>query len=269
MADPVQLYDTTYSAFELSVPQVVRLETYGEDIGQNSWLTTDEWRAMLTQLALGPGSHVLDVACGSGGPDVFLARTTGAQITGIDVNAHAIGRARDHALHEEVASLARFEVVDADRPLPFDDATFDAVVCIDAVNHLADRFRVLREWHRVLKPGGRILFTDPVVVTGSLSNDEIALRSSIGFFVFTPRGEDERLIRESGFELLRCDDSTANVAHVGRRWRDVRDRHRSELVESESESTFEGVQQFLSTVHALADERRLSRFTFLARRTQP
>ena len=251
MADPVQLYDTTYSAFELSVPQVVRLETYGEDIGQNSWLTTDEWRAMLTQLAL------------------FLARTTGAQITGIDVNAHAIGRARDHALHEEVASLARFEVVDADRPLPFDDATFDAVVCIDAVNHLADRFRVLREWHRVLKPGGRILFTDPVVVTGSLSNDEIALRSSIGFFVFTPRGEDERLIRESGFELLRCDDSTANVAHVGRRWRDVRDRHRSELVESESESTFEGVQQFLSTVHALADERRLSRFTFLARRTQP
>src|SRR5438445_11107581 len=58
MAEHVQLYETTYRNFELSAREQVRLETYGEDIGQNGWLTTEEWRAALTRLALGPGSRV-------------------------------------------------------------------------------------------------------------------------------------------------------------------------------------------------------------------
>ena len=51
--------------------------------------------------------------------------------------------------------------------LPFDDATFDVVTCIDAINHFPDRLAVLREWHRVLKSGSRLLFTDSVTVTRS------------------------------------------------------------------------------------------------------
>lgn len=269
MAEQVQLYETTYRNFELSAREQVRLETYGEDIGQNGWLTTDEWGAALTRLALGPGSRVLDVACGSGGPDLHLARTTGAHVLGVDSNAPAVATAIERARREDLASLARFEEADATHPLPFEDATFDAVVCIDAVNHLPDRLQVLRDWHRLVRPGGHILFTDPVVVTGLLSSEEIALRSSIGFFVFSLRDEDARLIQEAGFDLLRCDNSTENVVRVARRWRDARARHRQELIEDEGEKTFEGMQRFLSVVNALAEQRRLSRYTFLARRPQP
>ncbi len=265
MAEHVQLYETTYRNFELSAREQVRLETYGEDIGQNGWLTTDEWRAALTRLALGPGSRVLDVACGSGGPDLHLARTTGAHVVGVDVNAQAVETATERARREDMASLVRFEQADAARPLPFEDATFDAVLCIDAVNHLPGRLHVLRDWHRLLKPGGHILFTDPVVVTGLLSSEEIALRASIGFFVFSLRDEDERLIQEAGFDLLRCDNSTDSVVRVARRWRDARARHRHELIEDEGATTFEGMQRFLSVVNALAEQRRLSRYTFLAR----
>lgn len=125
---------------------------------------------------------------------------------------------------------------------------------------------VLAEWHRLLRPGGSLLFTDPVVVTGLLSSEEIALRASIGFFVYSLRCEDARLVREAGFELVRCDDTTDRVAEVSRRWHDARARHAAELLDDEGEETFEALQCFLSMVHTLSSERRLSRYTVLARK---
>ena len=266
MPEPVRLYDTAYREFDLDVRRRVRLETYGEDIGQNGWLTAEEWRNTTGWLAAGTGSRVLDVACGSGGPALGLARTTGAMVVGVDVNGHAVQTADELARRDGLADLAQFVEADAARPLPFADGSFDAVVCIDAINHLPDRPAVLADWHRLLRPGGSILFTDPIVVTGLLSSEEVALRASIGFFLFSLRGEDERLVREAGFELVRCEDSTGNVVEVARRWRDARARDRAGLVEDEGEETFEGLQRFLSIVHTLAAERRLSRYTILARK---
>jgi SAM-dependent methyltransferase len=269
MAGRVQLYDTAYRTFELTARQRVRLATYGEDIGQSSWLTSSEWQTAHARLELGAGSRVLDVACGSGGPALALAQRTGAHVLGIDVNPHAIATASAQADCQNLGELARFQTVDAGGPLPFDDASFDAVVCIDAVNHLPDRLGVLREWRRVLAPGGLVLFTDPVVVTGLVTSEQAALRSSIGFFVFSPRGENERLIGAAGLELVDCEDTTEAVVHVARRWREARAERRDELVADEGVETFEGVQAFLTVAHTLAIERRLSRLTFIARRNQP
>ena len=265
-AAPVRLFDSTYRGFDLAARRLVREKAFGEDIGQTSWLTRDEWETALGRLELTPASRVLDVACGSGGPALHLARTTGARVVGVDVNPAGIETAREAAHREGLEGLAGFERADASRPLPFDDASFDAVVCIDAINHLPDRRSVLRDWHRLLRPGGRILFTDPVVVTGLLTSEELALRASIGFFVFALRDEDERLMGEAGLELVRCEDSTANVVSVASRWRRARAQHRAELIEDEGEETFEALQAFFATVHVLAHERRLSRLTFLARR---
>jgi SAM-dependent methyltransferase len=263
--EPVRLYDSSYREFDLDARRKVRLETYGEDLGQNGWLTAEEWRAASLRLRVGPESSVLDVACGSGGPAVELARRTGAIVTGVDVNGDAIETARELARRERLAGRARFEPADASRPLPFPDASFDAVVCIDAINHLRDRAAVLADWQRLLRPGGSVLFTDPVVVTGLLSSEEIALRASIGFFVFSLRSENERLLGEAGLELVRCDDTTDSVVLVAGRWREARARRRADLVDDEGEETFEGLQRFLSTVHTLAGERRLSRHMVLAR----
>ena len=264
MGRDVELYGASYGGFELPARERVRRETYDEDLGQTSWLTADEWRTFIDWLAVAPGDRVLDVACGSGGPAVYLAARTGASVTGVDIDPAAVATANRLAAERSLADRAVFIEADAARRLPFDDATFAAIVCIDAVNHLLDRAAVLEDWHRLLRPEGRLLFTDPILVTGMLTDEEIAIRASIGRFVFSLPQEDERLLAAAGFRLLGHEDVTENMALVADRWRTARTGHRDALVADEGQETFEGTQRFLSMAATLAAERRLSRHAFVA-----
>jgi len=114
-----------------------------------------------------------------------------------------------------------------------------------------------------LKSGKRALFTDPVVITGPVSNEELAARSSIGFFLFVPLEVTKNLLKEAGFTLIHCEDVTGNIELVSGRWHASRQKHRDDLLKIEGEDRFEGLQKFFSTVHKLTSERRLSRFVFV------
>ncbi|PYL46674.1 MAG: hypothetical protein DMF32_12035 [Verrucomicrobia bacterium] len=96
-----------------------------------------------------------------------------------------------------------------------------------------------------------------------MTNDELALCSSIGLFLFVPPGVNEQLIEASGFRLLKHEDVSANAALVSGRWHESRQRHKDALVEIEGKERFAGLQQFFATVHRLTSERRLSRFVYL------
>jgi len=263
MSARVDLFYNTYAHFTDRVLARVREASFGEDIGQNSWVTLDEYERFIAWLLLGPASHALEVASGSGGPALYLANQCGCRVTGVDVNSNGIATAVQAARRAGVADRVAFKVADATAPLPFADNRFDAVLCIDSMNHFPDRLQVLREWHRVLKPGGRAVFTDPVVITGPVTNEELAARSSIGSFVFVPRFLNEEIIADAGFRLLRQQDVTENAARVSSRWREARQRFRKELVEIEGGARYEGVQDFLAAVHKLTHERRLSRIAYL------
>ena len=266
MSDFVDLYDSVYGNFATAVLEQVRRKAFGEDIGQNSWLTADEYLRFFEWLGLQSTSKVLEIACGSGGPALFMARTVGCQILGIDNNENGIATASKMAREQGLDSRLRFQLANACQPLPVEDELFDSIICIDAINHFPNRSDVMAEWYRVLKPDGRVLFTDPIVVTGLLSNEEIASRSSIGYFLFAAVGENERLLEETGFELIRSEDVTENEVKVSRRWYEARAKRRNDLLKIEGEQTFEALQQFLSIVHTLSRERRLSRFVFVARK---
>jgi hypothetical protein len=92
----------------------------------------------------------------------------------------------------------------------------------------------------------------------------LALRSSIGLFLFVPPGINEQLIEQSGLRLLRQEDVTENAALVADRWRRARQAHQDDLRRIEGEERFEGLQRFFATVHSLTSERRLSRIAYLA-----
>ena len=262
MSNQVDLYNSTYGNFTERVLAEVRRETYGEDIGQNSWITTDEYDTFYSWLDLSAGDHVLEVASGSGGPALYLARKFKCRITGLDINEEGLKTANESALQANITD-AKFQFADVNQRLPFDDETFDAVMCTDSMNHFRDRLGYLKEWRRVLKTGRRVLFTDPVVITGPVSNEELAARSNIGYFLFVPLEVTKQYIQEAGFKLLRCEDVTANIELTSGRWHAARQKYREDLVQIEGEERFVGLQKFFSTVHTLTRERRLSRYVFL------
>lgn len=260
----VRHYDAQYGQFASQLYGQIRAEAFGEDIGQNGWLTAEEHDLFLRWLSPGPGARVLDVACGSGETTLRMARLTGCAVTGIDIHPQAVAAANAAAERADLAARAAFEVRDASRSLPFEDGAFDGVICIDAINHLPDREAVFAEWARVLHPGGTLVFTDPIVVTGWLTDEEMTIRSSIGFFLFVPAGWDERALGAAGFEVVEAADRTENMALMAERWRAAREARADDLRRIEGDGTFEGQQRFFEVAARLAAERRLSRFAFHA-----
>jgi SAM-dependent methyltransferase len=263
VTERVDLFDSTYGHFTDRVLDAVRKETFGVDIGQNSWVTADEYERFITWLEVSPEDHVLEIASGSGGPALHLARVAGCRVTGVDANRSGVATACEMAARFGQADRVRFSVADANARLPFEEDAFDALLCIDSMNHFPDRLAVLREWRRVLRVGRRAIFTDPVVITGPITNDELALRSSIGLFLFVPAGFNERLIGQAGFRLVRQEDVTENAALVSGRWHRAREAHKDDLVRIEGEERFAGLQRFFEAVHRLTSERRLSRIAYL------
>ena len=101
-----------------------------------------------------PGKDVLDLGCAGG----FMAEAMaarGAHVTGLDPAAQAIEAARSHARDEGLQIVYDVGVGEA---LPYDAAGFDAVVCVDVLEHVTDLHAVLAEVVRVLRPGGLFLF---------------------------------------------------------------------------------------------------------------
>jgi SAM-dependent methyltransferase len=264
MSETVDLYNNVYSDFGSRAEAAVRKRAYGEDIGQSSWLTAAEWLRFADLLQVREQGHVLEVGSGSGGPAVYLAGARRCRVTGVDINEHGVRNGERLAKEQGIADRVTFQRVDASRPLPFAAGTFDAVVSNDAMCHIQNRQDVLEEWRRVLRPGGRMLFTDAMIVTGLVSHEELATRSSIGWYLFVPPGENERLIARAGLTLLSSEDVTATAETVAKRWHDAREEHRDELVAREGEANYAGLQRFLNCVHRLSAERRLSRYCYLA-----
>lgn len=117
--------------------------------------------ALTALLAPAAGEHVLDVGCGIGGPARLLARDTGCRVTGIDLTAHFTATARDLTRRTQQDAAVSF-VNGSATALPFADATFDRAWHIHMSMNVPDKRAMYAEICRVLRPGGRFAFYDPI-----------------------------------------------------------------------------------------------------------
>jgi SAM-dependent methyltransferase len=139
-----------------------------------------------------------------------------------------------------------------------------ANVSFDVILHLRDRLTVLEDWKQVLKPGGKLLFTDAGIVTGPVSNQELYLRSFNGYTQFVPEGFNEAALEKSGFELRgKENQSHGPVANASGRIQ-VRAKYKDELVEVEGLTRFEQEQTYLETMVALYQRGALARYAYRA-----
>jgi ubiquinone/menaquinone biosynthesis C-methylase UbiE len=118
--------------------------------------------ALARRAGIQAGTKVLDVCAGLGGPARFLASRYSCQVVGVELHA---GRAAASArLTGDVGLRAAVRTIRADAvALPLRRASFDACISQEGLLHVADKAAALGECHRVLRPGGRLAFTDWVV----------------------------------------------------------------------------------------------------------
>ena len=152
-------------------------------------------RARYLEAILGDcrGKAVLEYGCGSDGSDSFTIARNGARVVGIDISPVAVSMSQRLAEEKELTRSVRFAVNDAER-LQFPDGSFDMVVGSGILHHL-DLDRSFSEIRRVLKPGGRAVFLEPLAY-----NPAIAL-----YRLFTPsmRTRDEHPLKRRDITLLR------------------------------------------------------------------
>ncbi len=257
-------YESFYQVFDSLLMRRIRMEAYGEDIGQHSWVSAAELQSDAVRLRLGQASGLLDLGSGPCGPLTFLIAQTGCRGMGLELSPSAIrvGQARAEAM--QIQERFSAQVADLNNPLPVETGTVDAVLAIDVVLHVLDRSALLSEVKRVLRPGGRFLFTDAGIITGVITNEEIRLRSAHGYTQFVPMGWNEQRLKDSGFHVLETEDRTESVVrNAGGRLRALAN-HREELITIDGAAAYEKQIDYVRTVADLAARRALSRYMYLS-----
>ena len=133
-----------------------RSSSYGLD-SEKSAAAAETWGTVLQELAPYKAGHcALDVGTGTGQFAVYLAKN-GFEVTGVDLSAGMIEKAQHNAAQEGLP--IHFQVGDAEH-LDFADNSFDVLVSRNLLWTLPQPEQALREWKRVLKPGGRLVLSD-------------------------------------------------------------------------------------------------------------
>jgi SAM-dependent methyltransferase len=199
----------------------------GEFVGQESFMTAGEIRALGVEAGIGPGLAVLDLCCGVGGPGRFLSRELGCTYLGVDSSASALAVARERA-----GDLpCRFATAHVP-PLPA--GSFDVVLLLETMLAFEDKEALAHEIGGGLRPGGRLAFTleeGPPLTTAEqaampdadtvwpIPLDELATLLERAGLVVTWQEDHSGAHRATALALADAFDAEAEEigAHIGRR----------------------------------------------------
>lgn len=195
-----------------------------------------------------PDHRVLDVGCGTGAQACHLAATYGVQVVGITTSAVGVSVATERAAAAGLTGRVRFEQRDGtDNRLP--DASFDRVWILESSHLMRDRFALIAESARVLRPGGRVVWCDivrrreiPFLELRERRHDFATLRAAFGDARMEPLSQYEQWFAAAGLAVEEAVDLTLPTLPTFAAWRDNAGRHRDEVTAAlgaESVAAFE------------------------------
>lgn len=158
-------------------------------------------------------SIVLDIACGQGASACFLSLQYGCYVVGIDLSTKLIHQAQSKARADRILHRVNFIIGDGES-LPFRDSAFDVVISECSFSLFPNKEIVAKEIKRVLKLGGKLVFSD-VFLRGNITEQ---LRGSKSFAICIAGAmtmEDyEKLLRQVGFEKFYIEDRSIELKRL-------------------------------------------------------
>jgi len=166
---------------------------------------------MAEGVGLGPQHYVLDVGCGYGALARFLAQTHGCTVLATNISDKELDWGRELTAEAGLQDKVQFEWADF-HELPYKDGTFDFYWSQEAFLHAADKNKVLSEAYRVLKPGGKLVFTDLLVRHGTPQADREKIYDRVKSPDMWDAPDYQDALKKVGFTIEQHEDWSDNVA---------------------------------------------------------
>ncbi len=221
--------------------------------------------ALAERARIGAGSQVADFCAGLAGPARYLAHKYGAVVTGIELNPHRAPGAAD--LTRRVGLAQRVRIVRGDvMRVPLAAQTMDAVISQEALLHVPDKRAALSEAFRVLKPGGRLTFTDWAEHRTLDAADAASMWSGIAAQSVQSFAGYPRMLAEIGFRDIAVEDLTADWGRILEERFAMYRNLREETLKLGTPSGDEEFYRAYARLVALVQERTLGGGRFTARK---
>ena len=163
--------------------------------------------ALAERARIGAGTRVADFCAGLGGPARYLAHTCGADVTGIELTPARVAGAND--LTRRVGLSDRARVIEGNvMAVPLPDRSVDAVISQEAFLHVPDLGRALAEAFRILRPSGRLAFTNWVAEQPLSSADADLMWQGMAVARLYGCKAHRDLLERAGFCVVSVEDLT-------------------------------------------------------------
>ncbi|CAN1266840.1 Phosphoethanolamine N-methyltransferase [Linum perenne] len=199
------------------------------------------------KLDLKPGQKVLDVGCGIGGGDFYMAENFDVEVVGIDLSINMVSIALERAIGLKCA--VEFEVADCTKKT-YPDNTFDVIYSRDTILHIQDKPALFRSFYKWLKPGGKVLISDYCRCAGTPSDEFAEYIKQRGYDLHDVKAYGQ-MLRNAGFQEVIAEDRTNQFNQVLKRELDAIEKEKDAFIHDFSEVNTSTqsfpIQAYLST----------------------
>ncbi|KAK8569429.1 hypothetical protein V6N13_046484 [Hibiscus sabdariffa] len=197
----------------------------------------DTTKEFVAKLDLKPGQKVLDVGCGIGGGDFYMAQEFGVYVVGIDLSINMIAIALERA--NGLNCAVEFEVADC-TTITYPDNTFDVIYSRDTILHIQDKPALFRSFYKWLKPGGKVLISDYCKSAGPSSPEFAAYIKQRGYDLHDVKAYGQ-MLKDAGFDEVVAEDRTDQFIQVLQRELDKVEKEKDAFVSDFSQADYEDI----------------------------
>ncbi|RWR77402.1 phosphoethanolamine N-methyltransferase 1-like protein [Cinnamomum micranthum f. kanehirae] len=211
---------------QYSCSGILRYErVFGEGFVSTGGLDTT--KEFVAKLELRPDQKVLDVGCGIGGGDFYMAENFDVEVVGIDLSVNMVSLALERAIGRKCS--VEFEVADCTKKI-YPDNAFDVIYSRDTILHI----QILLKW---LKPGGKVLISDYCKRAGPISPHFSEYIKQRGYDLHDVKAYGQ-MLKDAGFNEVIAEDCTDQFVKVLQKELDIVEKDKDAFIQEFSEEDY-------------------------------